>query len=197
MDKKLIRSENPYDGLETFLWQVDGGYSVTVIADSMEETRQFDGGGVVFSTLQEAEEMLELVPYLAGNAVDMTLWLSRYEDKEELPNVYDSESYEEVVQHILSRHGDEGREVLSDPSQAPAMWHEHRHSSLEFEVILDHAHVGTNPAETAQRWAKVRKAIENPLFEELMKLESTQEDMASTRSQLQEIYSRNGIEFDE
>ena len=191
MEQKLIRTANPFDGLEVTLWEVQGGYSVSVDTD---EVKGFDADGTVFPTLEEAEEMFVMTPYLIANAPRMLEWITFYEGSEELPNIYDLEKYEDVVLHIIERHGEEGRQILEDPDHAPAMWHEVRHVE---GPKLDHSHKNTNPIELAIRMDNLTKMINNPLFGEFMKLDSTKEELTEASAQLNEIYSRNGIKFDE
>jgi len=191
MEKKLIRTVNPFDGLEVTLWEVEGGYSVSVDTD---EVKGFDADGTVFPTLEEAEEMFVMTPYLIANAPQMLEWIALYEGSEELPNIYTLGKYEDVVLHIIERHDEEGREILEDPNHAPAMWHEVRHVEGS---KLDHSHKNTNPIELAIRMDNLTKIIHNPLFDELMKLDSTKEELIEASAQLKDIYQRNGIEVNE
>lgn len=193
MSKKLIRTETPVEGIEVSVWEVENGYQVSVVTDGTE----FNGEDQIFETLEEALGLLDMIPSLIEHRDEMLHWLETYESVECLPSVYDFETYEDVVQHILDRHGDEGRAILENPNKPPVIWHQWRHAMLGDGVVMDHTHEGTSPVEFHQSMKRMMGTIENPLFAELLKTDSMQEELVEASQKLQDIYERNGIKFEE
>ena len=91
---------------------------------------------------------------------------------ETFPSNFTVASYNDALAHIRDHHGEEGKSIATDPDHAPTIWHEIVH----LEGVTDHVHEGGAEMHEQQ----VRKAfalVENPLFVELLKLESVQEEI--------------------
>lgn len=104
---------------------------------------------------------------------------------EKLDSIYDFESYQDVIQHLLERHGEIGAEIVNNPNEAPVMWHECAHVGLvelPEGTVWDHEHIGTTKEIVEARIERTVGMLADPSFLEF--LEQQLSDPNSSVSQM-------------
>ena len=113
--------------------------------------------------------------------------------KDMLPNLKDLGSYDEIIDHLINCHGEEGKKIALDPNQAPFMWHE----IVAHSIGADHDHYGDREANVNEMTELVQRIAEDPefrkVFEDVVTSENTlekvrkfEERMTERRSLLEE-----------
>lgn len=106
---------------------------------------------------------------------------------EQLPNLRDFNSYQEVLQHLVERHGAEGLRIVKDQDQSPFVWHECAHAGmveLPEGTQWDHTHEGTDAESTKSLIDSIMGMMSNGELLEILK-------QSSEDSELQEHVEQN------
>ena len=84
---------------------------------------------------------------------------------EKLKNIFKMDSYDDALEHILTRHGGDGIFVFEDNDSPPVVWHEFAHTSSNMGAgTWDHEHEGTTPETTQEMVKSAFEMMENPNF---------------------------------
>jgi len=86
--------------------------------------------------------------------------------KDMLPNLRDLGSYQEVIEHLINSHGEEGKAIALDRNQAPFMWHE---MVGHCEDVPDHDHYGDQDSNVESMTTLVKMIVEDPEVQEQFK----------------------------
>ena len=114
----------------------------------------------------------------------------------ELENIFDMDSYEDAIQHILEFHGEKGREVVNNPNEAPTMWHECAHVGFIEDIPADydwgHTHKDTTPESVEARMEQNLKLFNDPNFLKLLMEQLSDENSPLVKILLEEDNRLNG-----
>lgn len=114
-------------------------------------------------------------------------------EKEVMKSIYKFDSYADAIEHIMTRHGEIGRQIGTDDDSPAVIWHQFAH--LESGVDAgpwDHEHEDTiNPEVLQSDLEDILKKIGNPLFIELLKLKVEDGTLAKEYEGVQETIDRH------
>jgi hypothetical protein len=113
--------------------------------------------------------------------------------KDVLPDLKGLGSYDEVIDHLISCHGAEGKKIALDPNQAPFMWHE----LVGHAVDTNHNHYGNREANIDGMMELVSKIVSDPEFRKEFEEVIASEDGQIKLQEFEERMTQRRIELEE